>query len=278
MLTIGTPACGEEEDKGVNFPVNFLTLIHTPVDNLNLLTQSADLVDSSSSRLDFVAESPLMQRLYPPGNPATVPALAEAYLTPVRHSTRPWVVLSMVHSIDGSTSLTGVSGPLGSAADQQVFSTLRSRADLLLVGAGTVRAEGYQPLRRPSQRLAIVTGSGNLPWSEPVYTHAQTVIVTTEDGPDLPVTPLRAGIGRVDLAKALDLLAPDVVLLEGGSSLNAQMLQAGLVDELCITTAPVTVLGTGPRVAQGAVEAIQAFRLHQILEEEGYLFSRYLRR
>jgi riboflavin biosynthesis pyrimidine reductase len=245
------------------------------VDNLNLLAQRAISAQTASPWLDFVAGFPLMRRLFPADPVDAIDVLADAYITPSSAVAKPWVILSMVHSIDGSTSLSGLSGPLGSDADQAVFSTLRSRADLLLVGAGTVRAEGYQPLKRAGQRLAIVSGSGALPWEEPVYTHSQTVIVAPEDGPTLPVTALRAGRGRVDLALALDLLEPRVVLLEGGSSLNAQMLALGLVDELCITTAPVTVVGSGPRIAHSATESIQPFRLVQILEQDGYLFSRY---
>jgi riboflavin biosynthesis pyrimidine reductase len=226
--------------------------------------------------MDFMAGFRLMRRLFPADHVDAVHILTDAYPLPATTAT-PWVILSMVHSIDGSTSLNGVSGPLGSDADQAVFSSLRSRADVLLVGAGTVRAERYQPLKRAGQRLAIVSGSGSLPWEEPVYTHSQTVIVAPEDGPTLPVTALRAGRGRVDLALALELLKPTVVLLEGGSSLNAQMLALGLVDELCITTAPVTVAGPGPRIAQNTQESIQPFRLAQILEQDGYLFSRYVR-
>jgi riboflavin biosynthesis pyrimidine reductase len=224
-----------------------------------------------------MAGFPLMRRLFPADPVDPVGVLADAYAMPTTAPATPWVILSMVHSIDGSTSLGGLSGPLGSEADQAVFSTLRSRADVLLVGAGTVRAEGYQPLKRAGQRLAIVSGSGALPWDEPVYTHRQTVIVAPEDGPTLPVTALRAGRGRVDLALALQRLEPRVVLLEGGSSLNAQMLALGLVNELCITTAPVTVVGAGPRIAHSEVEFIQPFRLAQILEQDGYLFSRYFR-
>ncbi len=224
-----------------------------------------------------MAGSPLVRRLFPADPVDAIDVLLDAYVTPTFTTAKPWVILSMVHSIDGSTSLSGLSGPLGSEADQAVFSTLRSRADVLLVGAGTVRAEGYQPLKRAGQRLAIVSGSGALPWDEPVYTHSQTVIVAPEDGPTLPVTALRAGKGRVDLALALELLEPRVVLLEGGSSLNAQMLTLGLVDELCITTAPVTVVGSGPRIAHSETESIQPFQLAQILEQDGYLFSRYFR-
>lgn len=200
--------------------------------------------------------------------------LRDAYAQPPE-TNQPWVVLSMVHSIDGSTSLAGVSGPLGSEADQAVFSTLRSRADVILVGAATVRTERYQPLKRVGQRLAIVTASGDLPWQEPVYTHAQTVIVAPIDAPAMPVEALRVGAGRVDLQEAVRRLQPRVVLLEGGSSLNGQMLAAGLVDEICVTVAPLTVAGSGPRLAASPQETLTSFRLEHILEQDGFLFSRY---
>jgi riboflavin biosynthesis pyrimidine reductase len=217
-----------------------------------------------------------MRRLLPTGSPNETVDLTEAYALPAGH-TVPWVAVSMVHSIDGSTSMQGVSGSLGSRSDQAVFSTLRRRSDVLLVGARTAQVEGYRPVTRAGQRLAIVTASGNLPWEEAVYRHPQTVIVAPEDGAALPVPAVRAGVGRVDLREALRQLAPTVVLLEGGSSLNTQMLEADLVDEICVTTAPLTVLGSGPRIAYGPVEQAQRFVLSQVLEDEGYLFCRYLR-
>ena len=217
-----------------------------------------------------------MQRLYPTAGSARPTTARDAYIN-TSTSEKPWVIMSMVQSIDGSSSLGGASGGLGSEADQQVFSTLRSRADLLLVGAATARAERYQPLKRPGQRLAIVTASGNFPWEQEVYRHPQTTIVAPLDAPAMPVETLRVGRDRVDLAEALRILKPDVVLLEGGSSLNAQMLSADLVDEICVTTAPITVLGKGARIAAGPMETTGRFRLVHVLEEDGYLFTRYVR-
>lgn len=214
-----------------------------------------------------------MQQIYPVPIP-DITVVADFYRTP-ESAEAPWVFLSMVHSLDGTTSLNGASGDLGSVSDQNIFSALRSRADLILVGSGTARAERYQPLKRAGQRLAIVTASGDLPWDEPVYTHPQTVIVTTADAPSLPVEALRVGQGQVDLAQALKLLAPTVVMLEGGSTLNGQMLAAGLVDELCLTAAPLTAAGSGPRVAHFDREHLQHFVLRHVLEDDGYLFSRY---
>ncbi len=215
-----------------------------------------------------------MRRLYPTDVDAAETTAPVAYPN-LPGASRPWVIMSMVQSLDGSSSLQGASGLLGSEADRKVFSALRSRADLLLVGAATARAEHYQPVKRPGQRLAIVTGSGNLPWGQAVYSHGQTTIVAPIDAPPMPVEGLRVGLGRVDLAEALRLLSPTVVLLEGGSSLNAQMLSAGLVDEICLTIAPITVLGIGARIAAGQAETLGHFRLVQVLEEDGYLFTRY---
>jgi riboflavin biosynthesis pyrimidine reductase len=216
-----------------------------------------------------------MRRIYPPQVEDGSTSVANAYAN-IEGASSPWVVMSMVQSIDGSTSLGGVSGPLGSASDQAVFVALRRRADLLLVGAATARKEGYRPLRRPGQRLAIVTASGDLPWDEPVYRHHQTTVIAPIEAPPMPVEALRVGHGKVDLAQALAILQPKVVLLEGGSSLNAQMLAAGLVDEICITIAPMTVLGSGPRVAAGPNETLGRFHLMHVLEEDGYLFHRYI--
>jgi riboflavin biosynthesis pyrimidine reductase len=204
--------------------------------------------------------------------------IADAYAplpdTPLH---RPWITVSMVQSLDGATAFAGVSGPLGSAVDQAVFGTLRRHHDVSLVGAGTARTEQYKPLRTPGRRLAVVTASGNLPLDEPVYQHDQTLVVLPVDGPDLPCTTVRAGHGRVDLAQAVDLLQAERILLEGGSSLNGQMLALDLVDEVCLTLSPVLVGGVSPRVATFPSEFTRRFRLVHVLEADGLLFLRYTR-
>ena len=69
---------------------------------------------------------------------------------------RPAVRLNMISSVDGSTALDGRSGGLGGPADRKVFAALRSLADVVLVAAGTVRAENYGPGSLP---IAVVSGS-----------------------------------------------------------------------------------------------------------------------
>ena len=74
-----------------------------------------------------------------------------------RPASRPWVAMCMVASIDGSTVMTGNSAALSSAADRSVLLALRAAADHVLVGAGTVRAEGYGVPGKVGQRVAVVS-------------------------------------------------------------------------------------------------------------------------
>jgi riboflavin biosynthesis pyrimidine reductase len=78
----------------------------------------------------------------------------------------------MVASLDGSTVVDGRSGALSSAADSEVLHTLRDLADMILVGAGTVRAEGYGPPKRTGQRVGVVTRTGRVDVTTPLFTSA----------------------------------------------------------------------------------------------------------
>src|SRR6516164_7136739 len=126
---------------------------------------------------------------------------------------RPTVRLNMIASIDGATAVAGVSGGLGGPADQAVFAALRSHADVVLVAAGTVRAEHYGPIGLP---IAVVSRSCRLDWDSPLFTavNAQPIVVTVAKAPvherkraaDLADV-IIAGESDVDLATALDALA-----------------------------------------------------------------------
>ena len=82
---------------------------------------------------------------------------------------RPAVRLNMIASVDGATAVEGRSGALGGPADRRVFAALRSLADIVLVAAGTVRAEHYGPAALP---IAVVSGSLRLDWEAPFFTAA----------------------------------------------------------------------------------------------------------
>jgi riboflavin biosynthesis pyrimidine reductase len=198
---------------------------------------------------------------------------------------RPAVRLNMIASVDGSTAVDGRSGGLGGSADRQVFAALRSLADVVLVAAGTVRAETYGPAALP---IAVVSGSLRLDWSTPFFTAAthRPIVVTSKAAPaaareqaEAVADVLVAGDTEVDLAEALRALAERGyrhVLAEGGPSLNGALASAGLIDELCLTLAPRLVSGDAKRIVTGAaLVPAPGLELRSLCEEDGYLFLRY---
>jgi riboflavin biosynthesis pyrimidine reductase len=196
----------------------------------------------------------------------------------------PWVLISMISTIDGATAIDGRSGGLGGPADKAVFGAVRSLADVILVGAGTARAENYGP-PRVSARLAIVSASLDLATDAKVFADGyRPVVITTSDADPTRRAALEqvadvvvAGEHRVDVRAALASFS-GVVVCEGGPSLNGQLIGEGLVDELCMSVAPLLASGDSSRIAHGSAPAPPTrMQLRHILEAEGYLFLRYLR-
>lgn len=220
-----------------------------------------------------------MQRIFP-GPPETV-SVDEAYRAErgAHPDGRPWIELCMIVSLDGSTVLDGASGALGNATDRAVLSTLRSMADMVLVGAGTARVEGYGPPRTAGQRIAVVSNSGRVDVTSELFTSGAGLLVLPEDGPPSPVETVRAGIGRVDLAIAITHLpgAPQVVHVEGGPTLNGALADADLIDELNMTISPTLVGGDGPRLLHGAAAARRPMRITDVFTDGGLLFTRSVR-
>lgn len=227
--------------------------------------------------------------------------LLAAYAAPPRDG-QPFVRCNMISSVDGAIAVHGRSGALGGPADRTVFAALRSLADVILVGAGTARAEGYGParlsaeLRRarvdagrpPVPPIAVVTRSAQLDWSSPFFADAEArpIIVTTSDADPGEMARARAvadvieaGDDEVDLTSAIAQLGARGyahVLAEGGPGINAQLVNAKLIDELCLTLAPRIVAGTGARILAGDElrEPLSLQTVH-LLEQDGYLFGRF---
>lgn len=206
----------------------------------------------------------------------------------------------MVTSLDGAISVDGLSAGLGSTGDQRIFAVLRDLADVLLVGAGTIRAEGYGGIRLDADRLArrhrwgygaaprvaVVTRSG-LAADLGIFTDSETppLVITTKAGADrmsgYPATIVEAGEDEVDLALMVQKLAGlglHRVLCEGGPGLLGRLIDADLLDELCLTSSPQTV-GGPPGAMLGGVElaAPVHWELQTLHLEQGNLFSRYRR-
>ena len=210
--------------------------------------------------------------------------------------------LNMVSSLDGAvTDEHGRSGGLGGPGDREVFRVLRAHADAILVGARTVRMEGYGPHRvradlaerrradgRPAPApIVVVTRSLNLDLASPLFTEAvtPTVVLTCTAAPagrraaaGKVARVLIAGERAVDISWSLDLLRAELgathVLCEGGPVLNAELLQAGLVDELCVTIGPSLIDGEGPRLATVLGRRID-LELLAVLEQDSDLLLRY---
>lgn len=217
-----------------------------------------------------------MRRLHP--NPAEAVTIHECYdVARPPHRDRPWVMLCMVSGLDGSTTVGATSRGLSSSTDQQVLLTLRTFADVILVGANTARWEGYGPPRGAHQRVAVVSRTGDFDFSLPIWQSGRAVLLMPEGAPDVPVPSVRAGHGHVDLAAALGRLGASVVQAEGGPTLNGLLAEADLVDELNLTISPQLTGGDGPRAVIGAPELPRLMRLAHVLEEDGFLFTRYVR-
>jgi riboflavin biosynthesis pyrimidine reductase len=215
---------------------------------------------------------------------------------------RPSVRLNMIVSVDGGTSWNGVSGALGGAADKRLFAVLRTLTDVVLVASGTMRAEEYGPASlpeevqtarvarglRPIPTIAVVTRTCRFDWDAPFFTEAmeRPVIVTVRDAdPDLVARAAKvadivvAGDADVDLAQAVVALGARgarTILAEGGPTLNGDLARAGLLDELCVTLAPLLASGDAKRIIAGStLDALEALDLVSIGEQDGYLFLRY---
>ncbi|MFJ5845359.1 pyrimidine reductase family protein [Streptomyces sp. NPDC092903] len=231
-------------------------------------------------------------------------ALADAYAYP--DTDGPWLRANMVSTLDGAAQHDGRSQPISCASDMRIFGTLRGLADVVIAGAETVRLEGYRPARAreafaarrkeagqgPAPAVAVVSGSLDLDFSLPLFVSplVPTLVLTGADAPPDRIAAAReagaevvvAGEGaRVDPARAVRELARlghRRLLTEGGPRLLGQFVAAGALDEMCLTLAPMLTAGDAQRIAGGPSVAVpERFALASVLEEAGFLFSRYRR-
>lgn len=242
-----------------------------------------------------------MQGLYPTSpSSLTDDDIAELYRYPVE---RTWVRANFVSTLDGAVQGSDDrAASISDSADQRVFALLRSLCDVVVVGAGTARAEGYAPvlphevdaelrLRRGMTAvpaMAVVSRSIDVPDELLRGGAAPTLVFTTETAPTARVREARqlaevvvAGEETIDPIAVVDELTKrgfQRILLEGGPQLMRSFVAAGRCDELCLTTSSLLVGGDRHRLLRGgAIEPPQALELRHLLEENGTLFSRYTR-
>ena len=245
--------------------------------------------------------NPRIDRLWPdPATDIDDDALLETYAFPAG---RPWLRMNFVSSIDGAATSDGRSGGLGDEADHRVFDLLRRPADVVLVGAGTARAEGYAAMRLGGEAVAWRTSRGMPPHpvfvlvtrrldldpDSPIFTDAPVtpIVYTVADAPHGRRTALSAVADVVDAGESdldplrvrEDLAARGLghVQAEGGPSLFGAFLAAGAVDELCLTVAPLVAAGDAGRIAHGTLPAPTGMSLASVLRADSELLLRYTR-
>jgi riboflavin biosynthesis pyrimidine reductase len=256
------------------------------------MTTAADLKSTDQTTID---------RIWP--QPALTSLDDEQLLASFRASAAQWMRVNFVASADGAVTENGLSGGLSGAADKRVFELLRRLCDVVLVGAGTVRAEGYGPMRvdadaarwrlesgRAEQPVfAIVSGSLNLDPESAIFSDApvRAVVVTTGASPKAK----RDALARVadvlvcgDDALDVDSMVAQFaergllqVLCEGGPTLFGTILAADRADELCLTVSPVLEAGAAGRITVGDLPAARDLSLEQVLVSDGTLMLRYVR-
>jgi riboflavin-specific deaminase-like protein len=242
-----------------------------------------------------------LQRLFPdPGAVSAEEAYRDLRLHERAHPDRPYVVANMITTADGRATLQGRTEGISSDTDRTLFHSLRAEVDAVMVGTGTIAIEGYGPLarreavraRRAERGLAeqpvAVTASRSLqlPVEAPLFRDpASHVIVLTNSVREPPPCECRLTVERLpgedlDLELGMSALRKrhDVraLLLEGGPTVLAAMLAAGLVDELFLSVSPLLVGGGEPSVVEGTSLARPLRgRLLSVLESEGFLYLRY---
>jgi riboflavin-specific deaminase-like protein len=252
---------------------------------------------ASPRALDYVT----LERLLP--DRATVTP-EEAYgslgLVERAPAARPYTIANMVATADGRATLDGRTEGISSETDRDLFHALRTQVDAVMVGTGTIALERYGPLARraevrrrraelglPEAPLAVTASRTlELPADAPLLADpgSRIVVLTNSDreppacaaelvverlpGPELDLT---AGVERLRTVHGVRAM-----LHEGGPTLLAAMLAAGLVDELFLTVSPLLVGGGEPSVVEGtAFERPRGMQLQSVLSHESYLYLRY---
>lgn len=230
--------------------------------------------------------------------------LSDLYAYPVELGA-PWVRVNFASSIDGAVDVEGLSGGLGTPSDKTVFDLLRQLADVIVVGAGTVRAEDYGGARTDEARrewrlsrglaavppIAVVSARANIDPASRLLTDTNVapLILTCAAAPaeqkqrltDAGAEVLEIGadtIATADILSTLDGLGLRRILCEGGPALFGQLIVDDAVDDLCLTISPLLTGGTSRRIAvsPSAVRTPMA-RAHVLADDDGTLLTRWVR-
>lgn len=194
---------------------------------------------------------------------------------------RPFVLVNMIATVDGRATITGRTAPIANRADYELFHALRTRVDAVMVGAGTVRVEGYGAM---DQLAVVVTRSADIPADAGLLAAPDNTVVVLTPSLDAQLPPSAATVHYLrepDLATGLRRLCAEhgvqSIDCEGGPELNATLLPVGLVDELHLVIAAKLVGGRDPlTILSGPpLDPPIGLALISLHESGGYLFARY---
>ena len=213
-----------------------------------------------------------------------------------------WTRAMMLTTLDGAVAgADGLSGSISSATDRLIFSEVRRLCDAVLVGAGTIRAERYNPMKAKTEYqearavaglksapvVVIVSRSLDLPWQDPLFHESaqQPIVLTGIHEPSSQALVLAQA--NADVQQIPDLEARTIIgamharglsriVCEGGPTLLTQMAAADLIDEYDITLAPI-LAGNGHGIVHGSLGEITRLHLAQAITDEGFVFTKYVR-
>lgn len=219
-------------------------------------------------------------------------------------SQRPWVRFNFITGLDGSATHQGVSAPLGNEGDRRLFGLIRRLCDVILVGAGTVRAEGYAgPLVGEEDSgwrsarglsghpaIAIISGSLGVDPDSDLFRLAPVrpvIFTTTAADPDrarslsVVADVVVAGETNIEPARCVAWLQDHGlgrILCEGGPSVFGSFIAEDSVDELCLSLSPLLTGGEGTRISAGVDNAVlRRLTLASLLESDSALYGRWVR-
>jgi riboflavin biosynthesis pyrimidine reductase len=243
-----------------------------------------------------------MHRIWPDPDPRELDDTALTSFYAVADRSVPHLRVNFVTSVDGAVSVDSYSAGLSGPADKRVFKLLRDLCDALLVGAGTLRHEGYRPLRFGPERVArrvaagvaeqptlvVVSSRLDMPVEVLAGSAVRPIVLTHAAAPQAGMDALADvadvlafGETSVDLRAGLSALAArglTQVLCEGGPHLFGALTAADAVDEMCLTLAPLLAgPGCGRITAGPPLPDPRQIALAHALEEDGNLFLRYVR-
>jgi len=213
-----------------------------------------------------------------------------------------WTRAMMLTTLDGAVAGTdGRSGSISSATDRLILSEVRRLCDAVLVGAGTIRAEHYKPMNaraehqearaaaglQPAPVVVIVSHSLDLPWQEPLFHESAQPPIVLTGVHDSSSGTLKRAQAHADVQQIPDLEARTIIgalharglsriVCEGGPTLMTQMAAADLIDEYDISLAPM-LAGNGHGIVDGPLVGITRLHLAQVITDEGFVFTKYVR-